>query len=262
MTLFYEEDKKIVPIITNEQEILPLAGGGVEHTFFKLEPYETVLSLNPTPNEITFTNSPTRGIEISSTRTLNDDLSRLRQRVDKGFEELQTQIQKTGTDEQIKNEVITQLLPELREELLKVTDHAIGTSKELTARVHLPPKEVTDIYLLPVGLFQQLEEYRSDEKATYLFIGALVGAILGILSNWVTNESFVITRISVILGVVFGTFATICGFWARLIHKRVARAKNRILPYTYNNPSNGGNKEPNEEVERNIKSTSDHTLET
>lgn len=177
--------------------------------------------LNTDPKEIHSTTSP-----LGKIRIVDEDFLAWQQLLDEEFEEFRTEIERIGTDGQIDKEEI----PQLQKGLLNKIDHVIGTSKELTARMLLPPREVTDIYLLPAGLFQRLEEYRSDEKAIYLFIGILGGAILGILSNWVTNEPFVITRISVILTVVFSALGATCGFRAWLIHKRVARIKKRILP--------------------------------
>jgi len=71
------------------------------------------------------------------------------------------------------------------------------TSQELTAPVKLPPLEDMEVQLVPTHSLERLEEYRADENRYSLLIGLFGGAILGIFSNWFTNENLVITRFSV-----------------------------------------------------------------
>lgn len=142
---------------------------------------------------------------------LGIELSSLRQQLD----EIRKQ---TVTDEQLEERI---------EEMLKTASRAIGRSEELTARMILPPPELTDVQLLPSGALERLEEYRSDENIAYLLTGAFGGAVLGILSNWVTNDPFVITRSSGILIVVFIALTIACIFWARRIHQRADKLKEQ-----------------------------------
>jgi VIT1/CCC1 family predicted Fe2+/Mn2+ transporter len=141
------------------------------------------------------------------------ELASLRQQLD--------EIKKgTITDEQLKNRL---------EEMVKTTSRAIGRSEELTARVILPPSELTDVQLLPSGMLERLEEYRSDENLAYLLIGAFSGAILGIFSNWATNSPFVITSFSVVFLVLFFTLALLSALWARRLQKRANLVKEQIF---------------------------------
>jgi len=111
------------------------------------------------------------------------------------------------TDEQVERRI---------EEMLKTANRAIGRTEELTARVLLPPPEMTDVQLLPSGVLERLEEYRSDENIAYLLIGTFVGSILGILSNWVTNDPFIVTKFSLVLLGLFVMLTFICILWALL----------------------------------------------
>jgi hypothetical protein len=115
------------------------------------------------------------------------------------------------------------------EEMVRTTSRAIGRSEELTARVILPPSELTDVQLLPSGMLERLEEYRSDENLVYLLIGAFSGAILGILSNWATNDPFVITRFSIILLVLFLALTLLSVSWAGRLRKRANQVKEQIF---------------------------------
>lgn len=114
-------------------------------------------------------------------------------------------------------------------EMLRTANRAIGRSEELTARVLLPPSELTDVQLLPSGMLDRLEEYRSDENVMYLLIGGFTGAVLGILSNWATSDPFVITKFSIVLLILFLILTVVSIFWTWRIKQRVARIKERIF---------------------------------
>lgn len=115
------------------------------------------------------------------------------------------------------------------EEMLRTANRAIGRSEEITARVILPPSELTDVQLLPSGMLERLEEYRSDENLAYLLVGAFGGAILGILSNWATNDPFVITRFSVVLLILILLLTATSIFWAWRLKKRADSVKRQIF---------------------------------
>jgi len=76
------------------------------------------------------------------------------------------------------------------------------------------------VRLVPSDSLDRLEEYRSDVNWAYLFIGAFLGAIMGILSNWATNEEFIITRYSKVLMGLFLILAIGSGAWACNINRR------------------------------------------
>lgn len=121
---------------------------------------------------------------------------------------------------------------QIQSRLLRIqnlANRAYGRSDELTARILLPPTEMTDVQLLPSGVLERLEEYRSDENIAYLLIGGFGGGILGILSNWATNENYVITRFSIVLIGLFATLFILSMLWAWRIHNRALVAKNKIF---------------------------------
>ncbi len=101
---------------------------------------------------------------------------------------------------------------------------------ELSARVILPRKEDMDVPLVPSHLLDRLEEYHSDEKVIYSLIGLFGGAMLGILGNWATNESFTVTRFSVVLLVFLAILTLACGLAAWSINRRAVAARHRMLP--------------------------------
>lgn len=131
--------------------------------------------------------------------------------------------------EEIQQEALTdEQLDQRLEEMTRTASRAIGRSGELTSRLLLPPPELTDQPLLPWGTLERLEEYRSDENVAYLLLGAFVGAVLGILSNWATNEALVITRASIILQVLFVVLAIVCILWIRRLRQRAARITESV----------------------------------
>ncbi|HET9909035.1 MAG TPA: hypothetical protein VFQ23_20475 [Anaerolineales bacterium] len=143
---------------------------------------------------------------------LNLELSNLRQQL--------TELQNLPKDSQIGNRI---------EDILKIANRAVGRSEELSARIILPPQEITDVYLIPAHSLDHLEEYRSDESFIYLLIGVFSGATLGILSNWATTEPFFITRFSIILLAILLVLTLACILWAWRLHKRTIALKDRLL---------------------------------
>lgn len=115
------------------------------------------------------------------------------------------------------------------EEATRTINQASAKSKELTADVVLPSKKTMAVHLVPSHLFERLEEYRNDENKAFLLIGAFFGAILGILSNWATNENFIITRFSLVLMGMFFFLALLSITWAILISRRAQKAKQNML---------------------------------
>lgn len=115
------------------------------------------------------------------------------------------------------------------ETAVKAAEDAAARSQELTARLLLPSTEVTDQQLAPVHLLEHLEEYRNDEKITYLLTGAFAGALLSVVVNWVTSEQLIITRSSILFVVLLGLLTLLCLMWAYAINRRAAAIKKRIL---------------------------------
>jgi hypothetical protein len=145
--------------------------------------------------------------------SLNIELAQLRQ-------ELQAFQKNAADSDQLEQRI---------QDMVKLTSRAIGRSEELTARIVLPPQELTDVHLVPTHSLDRLEEYRSDENIAYLLIGAFGGAILGIISNWVTSTSFVITQSSGILAGLLIVLTVASILWTHRIHKRADLVKKEML---------------------------------
>lgn len=112
---------------------------------------------------------------------------------------------------------------------IRTTNRAIDQTDALTARILLPPSNLTDRYLVPSDSLERLEEYRSDESLAYLLVGLFAGACLGIIANWVATDPLSITIFSLILFVIFAVLSAASAFWARRIHLRSERVKTAIL---------------------------------
>jgi len=111
------------------------------------------------------------------------------------------------------------------------TDDVGGQGEDLTARVILPRREAMDIYLAPSHWLERLEEYHSDENAALMLTGTFLGLTLGILSNWLTNESFSITRASIVIMAVFAILTLGSLFWARSIRRKVETVRKQIFSH-------------------------------
>lgn len=120
-------------------------------------------------------------------------------------------------------------LAQMIERFEKTIDRTSEASSRLQAEILLPPEEEMRVRLVPSDSLDRLEEYRSDENKAYLLIGIFSGAVLGILSNWVTADDFQVTRISVTLMLLFVTLATLAYSWARQSSQRASRIRQRIL---------------------------------
>jgi hypothetical protein len=108
-------------------------------------------------------------------------------------------------------------------------DRVEGQGNQLTARILLPRAELMNVQLVRSDALDRLEEYNSDQNIAFLLVGAFLGAILGILSNWATNENFVITRFSAVLILVLIALLIGSGVWAWQLRKRAATVKRQML---------------------------------
>lgn len=117
-----------------------------------------------------------------------------------------------------------------RIEALAATIESAGEiGKKLSADVVLPSSKDLRVRLVPSDSLDRLEEYRSDESKAFLLTGAFLGATLGTLSNWVTQEAFEFTKASVVFMGFFVGVALLAGTWALQIGKRARRLKRRLL---------------------------------
>jgi hypothetical protein len=100
---------------------------------------------------------------------------------------------------------------------------------EITAPVKLPSQEAMTVQLGPVHFIERLEEYQSDENLGFTLIGLFIGAIIGVVINWATNEPFIVTPFSLILIGIFFIFAIGTGIWLRRTRIRRENIKRRLL---------------------------------
>jgi hypothetical protein len=123
------------------------------------------------------------------------------------------------------------------------------TANKLTASVVLPSPESMAVHLAPIYQLDHLREYQSDENWAFLLIGAFSGAILGIISNWATNENFVLTRFSIVLIVIFGVLTILTVVWAIQLKRRTKTFINELISNTNSSFGSTGRKvsknEPN-----------------
>jgi hypothetical protein len=99
--------------------------------------------------------------------------------------------------------------------------------QKISAPVHIP--DDLSIQLVPVDLVDKLEEYRSDQIKWETVFWAFIGAILGIIINWVTSSDLVITEVSVVTLALLALMAVITGRAAKDYTKRVDMAKAKML---------------------------------
>lgn len=113
-------------------------------------------------------------------------------------------------------------------EVLKVANRAIGRSDDLTARIILPQPEDMNVRLVPSHSLDRLEEYRSDQSIGYLLIGLFTGSIVGILSDWASNEQFMITRFSLVLMILFIVLTVFSILFVWKSHSRAKSVKKSM----------------------------------
>jgi hypothetical protein len=130
-------------------------------------------------------------------------------------------------------------------------------SRELKANVLLPPSEDLSVQLVPSYWLDRLEEYRADEKKGYVLLGAFLGGVIGILSNWATQETFVLTKAAGVLIFMFVLLGLALSGWVWQINKRVRRVKDTILSHGSLNPSHRAGDKGDADSTR----TQDETLE-
>jgi len=130
------------------------------------------------------------GARYAEMLSLDSDLGALRSKV----EEIQEKV--------VTNEQYAELKSRVQE-VAQLVDQAKGRGEELKARVLLPPEDDMTINLVPSHLVERLGEYHLENSIAFLLLGLFLGAGFGIMVNWVTNEKFVITNVSLVLMGVF-----------------------------------------------------------
>ncbi len=116
--------------------------------------------------------------------------------------EMRTLLQKIQTERE-RNQTGPELTPTMQQ-IEKLVEKAQEKTKELTAPVLLPSPQDIEVRLVASHSLDRLEEYRADESLYFLLIGLFGGAVLGILSNWFTNETLTMTRFSIVFIIFLG----------------------------------------------------------
>ena len=104
-----------------------------------------------------------------------------------------------------------------------------GTRLSISAPINIPDLEEMTVLLVQADVVYRLEEYRSDQQHWESIMWTLVGAILGVLVNWVTSEPVVISKISILVLIMFSIFACIASVSVTKYRKRAEQMKDRIL---------------------------------
>jgi hypothetical protein len=104
-----------------------------------------------------------------------------------------------------------------------------GIRLDISAPINIPDLEEMTVLLVQADIVHRLEEYRSDQQHWEAIMWTLVGAILGVLVNWITNEPIVISKISVLAIILFTIFACIALASVTKYRKRAETMKERIL---------------------------------
>ena len=113
--------------------------------------------------------------------------------------------------------------------IAKSIQSATEQGHEIKANVLLPPSEYLNIQLVPSHTLDRLEEYRIDEKQIFVLFGSFLGCILGILSSWATQKSFIMNRTSWVLLIMCIIVASLSAYYAYVISKRVEKVKSKLF---------------------------------
>lgn len=105
------------------------------------------------------------------------------------------------------------------------------------APVRAPEPESLAIGLVPSDIVYRLEEYRSDQMRWEAVMWAFIGAILGIIINWVTTEPISISRASVILLATFIIMAGVTWLAVRDYRMRAERMRDAMLKFKHSSHS-------------------------
>ena len=104
---------------------------------------------------------------------------------------------------------------------------------DLSAPVYIPTKESLAIGLVPADTVYRLEEYRADQMRWEGIMWAFIGAVLGVIVNWVTSEPIIISRTSLIVIAVFVIMVIITMIASRDYKRRAESMKSRILEFRH-----------------------------
>jgi 4-amino-4-deoxy-L-arabinose transferase-like glycosyltransferase len=112
-----------------------------------------------------------------------------------------------------------------------MTDKNLSSQIEITAPIYIPARDKLAIGLVPSDYVYRLEEYRSDERRWESVMWALIGAVLGIIVNWVNTDPPSISRNSLILIGILAVMIVITWMAVRDYRKRADKIKEQILSF-------------------------------
>jgi hypothetical protein len=118
----------------------------------------------------------------------------------------------------------------LRQQILMMQEQLAQlqtASKDLTARVVLPPSEELEIRLLTTNSLDRLEEYRSNQNIWAGGIGLFGGAVMGIMVNFVTGAE--VEKTAWVLVVAFVLVVVVFAYFFYIDGKRVERVKGKFF---------------------------------
>jgi hypothetical protein len=93
----------------------------------------------------------------------------------------------------------------------------------------IPEPQDLAVHLVKADLLNIMEDYRSDENKWYSTAWAFIGAILGVIVNWLTAQTFSISIPAIVLIVVFGIVALLSWVSAKNYGKRAKELKSDML---------------------------------
>lgn len=112
-----------------------------------------------------------------------------------------------------------------------MTDQNLANQIEITAPIHIPARNNLAIDLVPSNLVYRLEEYRSDERRSEAVMWALIGAVLGIIVNWVNTDPPSISRNSLVLISILIVIIVVTWMAVKDYRKRADKIKERMLSF-------------------------------
>lgn len=111
------------------------------------------------------------------------------------------------------------------------TPEEVFAAVNFSAPIMIPKPMSLAVNLVPSDIVYQLEEYRSDQMRWEAVMWAFLGAIFGIIANWVTADPIATSRTSLILLVVFTIMTSITWFAVKDYKSRAERMKKRLLSF-------------------------------
>lgn len=148
-------------------------------------------------------------------RTSPADISEINERIESLFEQLKSQVSNDSARQ------YANLLEEVRQQQILVSD--------ITAPVEIPAPNQMKVKLVPSHLLKHMEETRADENQWYSVAWAFVGAILGVIVNWVTSNQIEITRPALVVMATFAIVSFLAFKTARRYANRAEIIRNEMM---------------------------------